>query len=130
MNFRDALKAATAVQKVLKTAPRDLRHFGDAAHGAADLIETGQALVGQLAANPLASAMGIAQAFGGTPKPASPQRPPPQRAPATPAFREERAPRRQAPIKVAPAEVVVATIDDDVLDATVIDPSKPAPKRR
>lgn len=125
MNLRDLVKHASAVRKVLKSAPGDLRHFGDAAHGAADLIETGQQLAAQLAANPLASAMGIAQAFGG--KPTTPPRAPAQRAPSTASFRPPPAPKRQAPIKVAPAVVEVI---DATFEETVIDPSKPAPKRR
>lgn len=125
MNFRDAMKAAARVQRVLKTAPRDLRNFGDAAHGAADLIETGSALVEQLAGSPFATAAGIAQALG-APKA---KRPPPVRAPSTASFRPPPAPKPQPPIRVAPAEVIVATIDDEVLDATVIDPRRPAPKR-
>lgn len=118
LTLRDLVKHAATVQRIAKTAPRDLRN-------AADLIETGSALVGQFADSPLATAMGLARAATAAPKP---KRTPSTRAPSTASFRPPAAPR-EAPLRVAPAEVIVATIDND-LDATVIDPRRPAPKRR
>ena len=121
MNLRDLARHAATIQRVAKTAPRDLRN-------AADLIETGTDLVAQFADSPLAAMVGLTRPAKAAPRPAAkPQRPPPVRAPSTPSFRT--ADERPAPpIRVAPAEVIVATIDDD-LDATVIDPRRPAPKR-
>ena len=117
MNLRDLARHAATIQRVAKTAPRDLRN-------AADLIETGTDLVAQFADSPLAAMVGLSRAV---PKAApKPQRPPPVRAPSTASFRT--ADERPAPpIRVAPAEIV--EVHDAVFDETVIDPRKPAPKR-